>query len=158
MVILNLFENSIKNQAIRTVISLLIIIAIDCLWVFLSNAEKFINTWNNPIMNNFLAYFNVWITIAIVFGVSTLTRIKNEEQTEINHESIKDYIYYGLLIGLLVYVPLYNWLLSCRLGNSPNTYITSGEALGNTAFGVVLCAAVCLLTFLISAKLNLFED
>ena len=59
-----------------------------------------------------MAYINVWITLAIVFGVSLLSTQKYKAD-EVNDDTIKNYACYGLLIGLLVYVPLYNWIISC---------------------------------------------
>lgn len=144
MVQLSLFENSIKSQTIRTLLSLAIIVPSDLIYLRLS--EKSINRF----INNKFAYFNVWITLAIVFGVSILSS-KTYDTNEVNNDTIKNYAQYGLLIGLLVYVPLYNWIISC----GAITGFSQLTSLANTAFGVVLSALTCLIVFLISEKLQI---
>jgi hypothetical protein len=144
MVQLSLFENSIQNQALRVLLSLAIIIPSDLLYLKCTEfkLERF--------FNNKFAYLNVWITLAIVFGVSLLS--SNAHATnEVNEDTIKNYACYGLLIGLLVYVPLYNWIISC----GAITGFKQLTSLGNTAFGVVLSSLTCLFVFLISEKTNL---
>ena len=144
MVQLSLFENNPKNQALRTLLALVIIIPCDILYLKLS--EKSLDRlWKHK-----LAYFNVWITLAVVFGVSLLSSNKYKID-DVNDDTIKNYAYYGLLIGLLVYVPLYNWIISC----GGVTKFTNLLSLANTAFGVILSSITCLILFLISAKTNL---
>lgn len=147
MVRLSLFEISLKNQALRTLLALALIIPCDVLYVYLS--EGSITKFKTRLLDNKLAYFNVWITLAVVFAVSTLSM--NTEETNEDHYEINNYASYGLLIGLLVYVPLYNWIISC----GAITNFTHLLSLANTAFGVVLSSIVCLLVFLISEKTNL---
>jgi len=144
MVQLSLFENSIKNQTVRTLLSLVIIVPCDLIYLGLS--EKNISRFTK----NKLAYVNVWITLAVVFGVSLLSS-KIYKTDEVNNDTIKNYAQYGLLIGLLVYVPLYNWIISCG-GITGFSQLTS---LANTAFGVVLSALTCLIVFLVSANHDL---
>jgi len=144
MVALSLFENSIKDQTLRTMLALVIIFFGDISYILLTthSLDKF--------LNNKMAHINVWFTLALTFGVSLI--YKNEvERTnpEINNDTIKNYTYYGILIGLLVYIPLYNWMLSC--GN-----ITNVMSICNTAFGILLAATTCLCTFLISVQCDLF--
>lgn len=144
MVCLRLFENSAKDQTLRTLSSLGIIVIADIIYLYLSTFSF------ERLTNNKMAYFNVWITLAVVFGVSVLHR-EIGDVPEINNETIKDHAYYGILIGLLVYVPLYNWLLSCD-------NITNVMSLCNTGFGILLSAIACLCTFLISVQSNLFTN
>lgn len=144
MVQLNLFENSIQNQAARVCLAFSIIFISDIIWLSISegNIQRL---YNHP-----FAYFNVWITLAIVFGVSTLTSSNNNiyKVNEVNTHTINNYVFYGLLIGLLVYVPLYNWIISC----GAITKFTNLLSLSNTAFGVLLSAFTCLIVFLVSEK------
>lgn len=146
MVVLNLFENSINNQALRSLLAFSIILIADVLYLRLSegNIERLIK---HP-----FAYFNVWITLAIVFGVSILSG--NYKTDEVNDDTIKNYACYGLLIGLLVYVPLYNWIISC----GAITKFTHLLSLANTAFGVILSSFTCLIVFLVSQKTGLLKD
>lgn len=144
MVVLSLFENSAKDQTLRTLTSLALIIISDLVYQFLYNRNL------NYLWTNKLAYFNVWITLAIVFGVSTIKSKQTDNYSDINSESIKNHAYYGILIGLLVYVPMCNWLLS--VGKIDNV-----QSLCNTAFGIVIASIACLCTFLISAKVGLFN-
>lgn len=141
MVKLLLFENKAKNQTIRTLLALSLIFICDMVYLLLS--EKTI--WR--FLNNKFAYFNVWITIALVFGVSLL------ENKEVTHASVNDYAYYGILIGLLVYVPLYNWIIS--LGAITN--FTNLRSLSNTLFGVLSSSFICVVVFLISEKTNMLD-
>jgi uncharacterized membrane protein len=146
MVLLSLFDNSIKNQALRTMIALAIIIPCDITYLYFSERSF------DRLRFHFFAYFNVWITLAIVFGVSLLS--SSEYKTdEVNNDTIKNYVYYGLLIGLLVYVPLYNWIISCG-GITKFTHLLS---LANTTFGIILSAFTCMLVFLISEKTGLIN-
>jgi hypothetical protein len=146
MVQLNLFENSINNQALRSLLAFSNILLADIFYLRLSegNFER--------LKKHSFAYFNVWITLAIVFGVSTLTT-KQYKTDEINDDTIKNYVYYGLLIGLLVYVPLYNWIISC----GAITKFTHLLSLANTAFGVLLSSFTCLIVFLVSQKTGLLS-
>jgi uncharacterized membrane protein len=151
MVCLQLFENSAKDQTIRTLIALVIIVISDLVYQFLLT-HSLSKTWET-IRKNILAYINVWITLAIVFGVSVIYTDQKEQQTkkiEINSESIKNHAFYGILIGLLVYVPLYNWLVG--IGQ-----ITGIQSLCNTAFGVLIGSIACLCTFLVGVQTNLFD-
>lgn len=141
MVQLILFENSIKNQVLRTILSLSIIIPCDILYLYLS--ENNINRF----LNHKLAYFNVWITLAVVFGVS-LIYSKIYENDKINENTIKNNVQYGLLIGLLIYVPLYNWMISCGS-------ITNILSVANTAYGIILSAFTYLLVFIVSVQTNM---
>jgi uncharacterized membrane protein len=147
MVQLELFENSIKNQALRTLIALSIIIPCDIVYLLVTERNF------NRFFGNKLAYFNVWITLAVVFGVSLLST-NSYKINEVNNDTISNYVQYGLLIGLLVFVPLYNWILSC----GAITNFTSLQSLGNTAWGVILSAFTCLVVFLISEKTNLIVE
>jgi uncharacterized membrane protein len=147
MVQLSLFENSIKDQTWRTLLSLAIIIPCDLVYLKLSESNL------NRFFNNKMAYFNVWITLAIVFGVSLLTS-KDYSFQEVNDDTIKNYACYGLLIGLLVYVPLYNWIISC----GAITNFTQLTSLANIAFGVILSAITCLIVFLVSQKIGINLD
>jgi uncharacterized membrane protein len=144
MVQLDLFENSITNQVLRTLLALAIIVPCDMLYLKLS--EKSLDR----LWKNWFAYFNVWITLALVFGVSLLTT-NTFKVDEVNNDTIKNYVNYGLLIGLLVYVPLYNWIISC----GAVTGFSHLLSLANITFGVILSAFTCLLVFLISVKTNL---
>jgi len=144
MVNLSLFENTPKNQALRTLLALAIIIPCDILYLKLSE-NNLDRLWKHG-----FAYFNVWITLAIVFGVSLLSS-NAYKVDEVNNDTIKNYAYYGLLIGLLVYVPLYNWIISC----GAITKFTHLLSLSNTAFGIILSSITCLILFLISAKTEL---
>ncbi len=139
MVQLELFENTLKNQALRTILGLVLIFILDIIWILISerNFQRLRDHW--------FAYFNVWITLAIVFAVSLLSS-KVYKSNEVNDDTQKNYVYYGLLIGLLVYVPLYNWIISC--GNI--TKFTHLLSLSNTAFGVLSSALVCWTVFRIS--------
>ncbi len=141
MVQLDLFENSLKKQTLRTIIALAIIIPSDIIYTFMRNGSM------NVVKINIMAYLNVWITLAVVFGVSILTSDKYDVKT-VNKDTITNYVGYGALIGLLVYVPLYNWLVA--LNN-----LTKRTCLSNTAAGVVLSSFVCLFVFLISEKFDL---
>jgi len=144
MVKLELYENSIKNQALRTITALAIIVPCDVLYLVLSENSL------NRLREHFFAYFNVWITLAIVFGVSLLST-EQYKIDEVNNDTIKNYVLYGLLIGLLIYVPLYNWIISC----GAITKFTHLLSLANTTFGIVLSAVTCLFVFLISEKAGL---
>ena len=139
MVTLSLFENSIKNQTIRTIIALIIVVPSDLIYLFLSERSF------ERLRNHLFAYFNVWITLAIVFGVSIVSGIEGD--------SIKNYALYGLLIGLLIYVPLYNWIISC--GSITN--FTQLLSVTNVAFGVVLSSFTCIILYLISEKAELLN-
>jgi hypothetical protein len=141
MVTLNLFENSINNQTLRALLAFSVILIADVIYLRLSEGS-FERLKNHP-----FAYFNVWITLAIVFAVSTLTT-KNETTDD---DAVKNYAYYGLLIGLLVYVPLYNWIISC----GGITKFTQLLSLANTAFGVLLSSLTCLIVFKVSQKTGL---
>jgi uncharacterized membrane protein len=145
MIQLSLFENSIQNQALRVLLSLAIIIPLDLL--YLGCTEFSLKRFTG----NKLAYINVWVTLAIVFGVSLLST-NAYKANEVNDDTIKNYACYGLLIGLLVYVPLYNWIISC----GAITGFTQLTSLGNTAFGIILSSITCLSVFLISEKTDLF--
>jgi uncharacterized membrane protein len=146
MVQLGLFENSIKNQALKTLLALVIFVPSDLIYLKLS--EKSLKRfWDNK-----FAYFNVWITIAIVFGVSILST-NSFKVDEVNNDTIKNYVQYGLLIGLLIYVPLYNWIISC----GAITNFSNLLSLANTTFGVILSAITCLIVFLISVNTNLID-
>jgi len=147
MVQLSLFENNIKNQALRTLLALTIIVICDITWLWISERNL------NRLINHSFAYINVWITLAIVFAVSLLS--SNEYKVdEVNEDTQKNYVYYGLLIGLLVYVPLYNWIISCgRI-----TEFTHLLSLSNTTFGVLLSALTCWAVFRISAMTGLLTD
>lgn len=146
MVRLDLYENSIKNQALRTLIGLAIIIPSDIIYLYFS--EKSLDR----LRNHFFAYFNVWITLAIVFGVSLLST-DSYKINDVNKETIKNYVLYGLLIGLLIYVPLYNWIISC----GAITKFTKLLSLANTTFGILLSSFTCLMIFLISEKTDLIN-
>ena len=88
MVLLSLFENTAKNQTLRTLLALAIIIPCDILYLKLS--EKSLDRlWKHG-----FAYFNVWITLAIVFGVSLLST-NSYKVDEVNDDTIKNYAYYG---------------------------------------------------------------
>ncbi len=138
MIQLSLFENSMDNQTIRALISLAILIPCDLLYLKLSeNSLK-------RFFDNKFAYLNIWITIAIVFAVSLLS--SKEELTY--EEKMKNYTLYGFLIGLLIYVPLYNWIISC----GSITGFTGMKSLFNTIFGVLLCGVTCLIVFLYQYK------
>lgn len=141
MVKLLLFENKAKNQALRTLLALSLVFICDIVYLLLS--EKNIRRF----LNNKFAYFNVWITVALVFGVSLL------ENTEVSHSTVNDYAYYGILIGLLVYVPLYNWIISC----GAITNFTNFTSMANTAFGVLASSFVCVVVFLVSEKAYLLD-
>lgn len=142
MVQLDLFENSAKNQTLRTLLSLAIIVPCDLIYLKLS--EKSLKRF----LDNKFAYFNVWITLAVVFGVSLLS---SNKANEVNEDAIKNYVYYGLLIGLLIYVPLYNWIVSC----GAIAKFTNLLSLANTTFGVILSSITCLIVFLVSANTGL---
>jgi hypothetical protein len=141
MVKLSLFENSAKNQTLRTLVALTIIIVSDLIFLRLSEGS-FQKLKDHP-----SAYFNVWITLSLVFGVSLLSS-ESYKIDEVNTDTIKNYVYYGILIGLLVYVPLYNWMLSCGK-------VTNLVSLSNITFGILLSSFTCLCVFLISEKTNL---
>ena len=158
MVQLHLFENSAKDQALRTLIALTIIVISDFIYQLLIT-RSFSAMWKNIygetlpdcwLGKNILAWVNVWITLALVFGVSVLHRDSGDIKPEINNESIKDHAFYGILIGLLVYVPLNNWLVG-------KGQITNVESLCNTAFGILIASVACLCTFLISVQSGLFN-
>lgn len=141
MVVLNLFETSPKDQTLRTLTALFIIIFGDILYLGLnSNIKKF--------TKNKLAYLSIWLILAIVFGVSVLHHTENDT-LEINNETIKDHAYYGILVGILVYIPLMNWMLSAK-------QVTPVGAICDTAFGILLCSVASLITFLISVHTGLF--
>lgn len=144
MVKLALFENSSKSQAIRTLLAFAIIIPLDLFYLFVS--ERNIGRF----MNNKMAYINVWVTLALVFGVSILSSDSPDSQKQIQ---VKDYAQYGLLIGLLVYVPLYNWIISC----GAITKFTQLTSISNTGFGVVLSSITCISVYLISIKLDILN-
>ena len=153
MVCLDLFENSAKDQTLRTLIALAIIVVTDIIYSYLTNFNKLVDF--GPIKipeilsENKIAHVNVWITLAVVFGVSVLHHNLGDKP-EINNDTIKDHAYYGILIGLLVYTPMYGWLLSCGK-------ITNIMSLCNSAFGILLSALACLCTFLISVQTGLFD-
>ena len=138
MVQLDLFENSAKNQTIRVLISLLIIIIGDLIFLYLSEGKL------ERLLNNKFAYFNVWITLAIVFGVSILSSTGHDDSQD-HTFNVKNYTCYGILIGLLVYVPMYNWLISIKS-------IPQMLAIANITFGVILSSITCLLLYLISDR------
>ncbi len=144
MVLLSLFENNTKNQALRTLLGLSIIIPCDIIWLWISERSF------KRLQDHGFAYFNVWITIAIVFAVSILSS-NLYKIDEINEDNQKNYVYYGLLIGLLIYVPLYNWIISC----GSITKFTHLLSLSNTTFGVILSAFTCWIVFRISAMTGL---
>jgi uncharacterized membrane protein len=147
MVRLDLYEQSAKNQIIRTLLALVIIVPCDILYLKLSEGKM------TRLKEHFFAYFNVWITLAIVFGVSVLSTDQFKID-EVNNDTIKNYVLYGLLIGLLVYVPLYNWLISCVAITGFNNLLS----LANTGFGIILSAFTCLMVFLISEKAGIMID
>lgn len=132
MVQLNLYENSAKNQTIRTLLSLAIFIPSDIIYLFISEGSI------DRLKKHFFAYFNVWITISIVFGVSILNEIDYKT-------NLKNYALYGLLIGLLIYVPLYNWIISC--GNI--TGFNRMLSLSNICFGVLISSFTCIMIYII---------
>lgn len=144
MVKLDLFENSIKNQALRTLLGLSIIVICDIIWLLLSERSF------ERLKNHTFAYFNVWITLAVVFAVSLLST-DMYKINDTDEDNQKNYVYYGLLIGLLVYVPLYNWIISC----GHITKFTHLLSLSNTAFGVILSAFTCWAVFRISVITDL---
>jgi len=150
MVNLSLFENSVKNQALRTLLSLSIIITCDIIWLWISERSF------KRLKDHSFAYFNVWITLAVVFGVSQIYNNSEDSKTtqkEINDENQKNYVLYGLLIGLLVYVPLYNWIISC----GSITKFTHLLSLSNTAFGIILSALTCWVVFRISSLTDMLS-
>ncbi len=147
MVLLTLFENSIKNQALRTLLGLTIIVVCDIMWLWISERSF------KRLQDHTFAYFNVWVTLAIVFAVSLLATDVYKID-EVNENTQKNYVYYGLLIGLLVYVPLYNWIISC----GSITKFTHLLSLANTTFGVILSALTCWAVFRISAMTGLLVD
>jgi hypothetical protein len=146
MVKLDLYEDSAKNQTIRTLLALIIIVPSDILYVYLSERNF------DRLRKHFFAYFNVWITLAIVFGVSVLSNTDptpDPNTNKVNNIAIKNYVLYGILIGLLIYVPLYNWMISCGSITGFNNLLS----MANTAFGVVLSSFTCLMVFILSEKL-----
>jgi Na+/proline symporter len=149
MVQLDLFENSYKNQALRTLTALAIIVIADLVYLGISQGSL------QRFKDHKMAYFNVWITLAVVFGVSILTS-DNYDINVVNTDTIKNYVEYGILIGLLIYVPLYNWLISC--GKYTNIGVTQLSGLANVTFGIILSSFTCLCVFLISEKTNLISD
>lgn len=151
MVTLTLFENSLEHQTIRTILSFVLYVFCDLVWLFISE-RKAGGMYLSRFWNNKVAYFNVWITIAIVFGVSVLAT-KPYSINEVNDDTQKNYVMYGLLIGLLIYVPLYNWIISC----GAITGFSQLLALSNTGAGVVLSGFICWLVFRISVLRDLMD-
>ncbi len=132
MVQIDLYTICFKNQILRILIALAIIIPCDILFLRLSEGNC------NKLRKHFFAYLNVWVTLAIVFSISVLEDNKAQ-----------NYILYGILIGLLIYVPLYNWLISYKS--------ITGSSLTNLCFGIILSSFTCLIVFLISEKANLLS-
>lgn len=141
MVKLILFENSPKNQTLRTLIALSMIIPCDTLYTYLS--EKSLER----IKTHYLAYFSIWLILSIVFGISIIYSEPSITDTpdESYNNNIRNYAYYGVLVGLLICVPMYSWIATYS-GNTPIM------CLSGAAFGIILSAFVSIMVFLISKK------
>lgn len=144
MVQLSLFENSVKSQTLRTLISLAIIIPMNLFYIKISESNL------SRFMNNKLAFFNVWITLSIVFGVSLLSKTDTNTIIDSTDYQMKNYTYYGILIGLLIYVPLYNWLISSKVYKPISGFISN-------IFGILMSGVTCLIVYLISSKTDLLN-
>lgn len=146
MISLTIFEGPISFEIQRILIALSILIVGNVLYLMLSQNMKHFTS-------NKMAYLTTWVTIAVVLGVCLMY---NDEETEVSLKDSKyhykkakrDFVYFGILIALLVYIPIFGWLKS--VGN-----ITGLQCLCFSAFGIIISAIASLFTYIISVKNNL---
>ncbi len=140
MVCVDIFESNAKSQTLRTLIALTVLILGDLFYLFITqNTKKF---WNNK-----MAFLNIWVIVGIILGVSVL---RNNDGDYVYEHSKRDHAYYGILIGLVVYVPMNSWLSSGKI-------ITSKQSLYHTAFGIFVTSFASLITYMIAEASDVIE-
>ena len=140
MVCVNVFESDAKSQTLRTLSALTILILGELIYLFITRRiEKF--------LKNKMAFLTVWIIIGTVLGVGVL----RDNNGNYNYEhSRRDHSYYGILIGLLVYVPLNSWLSSVK-------FVSGRESIFHTAFGIFITSLAALFTFMIAESSEIIQ-
>ena len=140
MVCIDIFESNPKSQTLRTLTALAILILGDTFYLFITqNFQKF--------RNNKMAFLTTWIIIGVVLGVSVL---RNNEGQYIYDHTKRDHAYYGILVGLLVYIPLNSWLAS--FGK-----ISAKSAIFHTAFGIFITSLAALVTHMVAESSDIIE-
>lgn len=135
MISISIFENSFVIQLQRLLIALAILILGNLAYLYLT--RNF-----NHFVKNKMSYLGIWITMAFVFGVCVVKDSKDVKQ---------DYVIFGLLIALLIYVPVFGFLKS--VGN-----VTGAQFAYFSTFGIIIGTLASLFTYLISVKTGLLEN
>lgn len=138
MIVISLFRGPVSNIIQRILISLSILIIGNLTYIFLTrNIQHF--------KQNKFAYITLWLTIAFSLGVSSI-----HDETEYEKFSTKrDFVYFGILIAFLIYIPSFLWLKSVH-------NITTLEFIYFSSFGIIITAISSLFTYVISKKHNLY--
>lgn len=150
MISLTIFEGPFKLEIQRILIAFTILLVGNITYLFLTKNMKHFT-------NNKMAYLSVWITIAFVLGVS-LVYSDSKNQTEPKckkdyhyNNAKRDFVYLGILVSLLIYLPVFGWLKSVK-------NITTFQFIYFSAFGIIISALSSLFTYIISTKNNLHPD
>ena len=148
MVSIDIFAGSGKNQFLRTLIAIVILVLSDSIYYSLTSGMYGGTRFKNgfPLM----PYITLWITVGSVFGAC---EIQNSSEQIVKDESITmaaDSAQFGVLIALLIYGPVYAFV-----------YHPNGSpiiALLNFAFSLIICAITGLLVNVISQEHSLYGD
>lgn len=140
MVSIHVFDIDAKSQTLRTLLALTVLAIGDLFYLFLTQNSK--KLWNNK-----LAYLILWIIIGLFIGVTVL----RDESGEYDYNNARsENVYYGILLGLIIYIPLNSWLSSVG-------YITVLQALYYISYGIFLTAVTSLITFMVSTSSELIN-
>jgi hypothetical protein len=149
MVCVSVFESSIKDQTLRTLIALTILITGDVCYLYgTNNLQK--------LTKNKMAFINTWLVVAIVLGVSNLIDTNKSGTYPSDKE---EYAYYGILVALLVYVPLNSWLSSQRFPTKGKhkVGISNMDSFFHIAFSVAITSLAAMFTFMIAQNSDLID-
>lgn len=132
MLIFSLFKGPVIKEVKKTLVALCILAIANLIYLFLTGHMS-------HFIEHKLAYITMWVTIAFVLGVTLVYNDKNDQQTK------RDFVCFGILVALLIYVPAFSWLKS--VGN-----ITGMQFIYFSSFGIVITAISSLFTYIISEK------
>jgi hypothetical protein len=150
---MSIFEGPFKLEILRILIALSILIIGNLSYLLLSQNIKHFTS-------NKMAYLGTWITIAVVLGVCLVYEDVHYEYEDNNDNSNKygrdyhyknakrDFVYLGILVALLLYIPMFGWLKSVK-------NITNAQFVYFSAFAIIITALASLFTYIIATKNNL---
>lgn len=148
MISIDIFSGSLKNQTIRTLIAIVILMIADLIYYFFTggilSGTKFYKG-EFPLV----PYLITWIVLGILFG--TIEFKNKTENPELNPEGtiIPDSITFGIIIGIIVYSILTTWL-----------YYVNGSfsiAFMNLCFGIISCVFASMFTHFIAINKKLYN-